>query len=80
MSKTYCAVFCVLILLGSEFRCVHGRCLKCKRVTRHLVKAERMKRSGKILYAGMTSKVATKEDFIPTAPGPSPGAGHAIRN
>ncbi|KAJ0457668.1 hypothetical protein HanIR_Chr15g0776341 [Helianthus annuus] len=81
MSKSYCAVLCVLMLLGSEFRCFHGRCLKCRRHTRHLVKAHRMKAIGKILYADMgTNKVATQEHFRPTAPGPSPGAGHTIRN
>ncbi|KAI3777104.1 hypothetical protein L1987_46898 [Smallanthus sonchifolius] len=67
-----------------SYRFVHGRCLECKRCTsntRHLVKAERMKGRGKTLYAGVRmSKVAAVEDFRPTSPGPSPGAGHGVRN
>lgn len=81
MSNSYCTVLCVLLLLGSEIGCVHGRCLKCKRCRRCPVKAERIKRGGKVPYVEIgTSKVATLEDFRPTTPGHSPGAGHAIRN
>lgn len=80
MSKSCCAVLCILMLLACDFRCVHGRCLKCKRC-RHLVKVERMKRSGKTLYAVVrATKVVAVEAFRPTSPGPSPGAGHAVRN
>lgn len=45
------------------------------------MKAEKLK-SGAKMTSGqvVTSKIATVEDFRPTAPGHSPGVGHDIHN
>ncbi|KAL4582324.1 hypothetical protein LXL04_006871 [Taraxacum kok-saghyz] len=81
MSKCYCTVLCVLMLLGSEFVHVHGRCLKCKRCRRCLENMEKLKSGEKMTSIKVgTMKVVIGEDFRPTAPGHSPGAGHDIHN
>lgn len=81
MAKCYSTILCILILLGSEFVYVHGRCLKFKRCTRCFVKVEKLKSGAKMTSAHVvTSKIATVEAFRPTAPGHSPGVGHDIHN
>lgn len=81
----YCVILFILILVASEVEYVEVRCLKSKK---SLVKVEKIasnvasfkfqKTSPVEVVA--TSKMESVDDFRPTAPGHSPGAGHSVHN
>ena len=87
-----CVVLLVLILCD-EALCVHGRhlkrraCKKCSRINQMSTNGLKTTddqlggpkpASGKQLER--SSKMASVDDFRPTAPGHSPGVGHSMHN
>ncbi|KAK9053228.1 hypothetical protein SSX86_029860 [Deinandra increscens subsp. villosa] len=80
----YCVILFVLILLASELGCVDGRRMKSSKSPPSLQKIKSNMVSLKFQKISsvevVTSKIGKVDDFRPTTPGHSPGAGHSIHN
>lgn len=81
MSMT-CALLVFLVILCHEAVLIEGRLLESRRAAHHHDESSTSlsTNQGTAMHQEETSKAEHIDDFRPTSPGHSPGAGHSINN